>query len=128
MGGEMSELLSVEAYLKLTKKERIELHRQKEEEEDFAVREEMRRDLEHEPGNLKDKQSTPNKKTIRLCWWLADAELHGLAEASTVLNPARCPYLDRNLYRCTNFENGWIECEDVALRIKSKKQDKPEGS
>ena len=119
----MSEVLSVEDYLKLTKKEKVALYKAREAEEMRLADEDMERDLEHEPATLKevsDHYKYMQKQVISPCHWVGDEELRAAAAAMNV-SPYRCPHFDRDLFQCTEFADGWLDCEEIALKIKLAK-------
>jgi len=121
----MSKVLSVEEYLSLSKKERVALYHAREEEERNLLLEQINEDDKLEPDHLKkhhqDQAEYMKKKIILPCWWTADEEVQAIATAMNV-SPYRCPHFDSSMFQCKNFEDGWIDCEEVALRIKLRKQ------
>lgn len=118
------DVLSVEDYLKLSKAERVALYKAREEDEIAHAHEDMAEDLEHEPEHLKKKHEEIDrlkKKVIYPCHWVADDESRTTAAALNV-SPYRCPHFDSSLLRCTSFEDGWLDCEEIALKIKLQRQ------
>lgn len=91
------ELIPVEEYLKLSKEEKQKLYREYDE-----------------------KYGDPNKKVILPCQWTTSDENRQLAERIGV-KPMQCQHFDCALFRCLDFMNGWLDCEEILLKLRQGK-------